>query len=173
MTEATAWVRSFTGECRRRLVEESLPRLRTCLSELGEDEIWARPNEASNSMGNLVLHLRGNVGQYVVSGLGGAPDGRDRAAEFSERGPLPKARLLSGLERTLAEAARVIEGLDEARLLARYRIQGYDLDGIGVLVHVVEHFSYHTGQVAYFTKARKGIDLGFYRGVDLARKNRT
>ena len=159
-------------ESRHRLLEESLPRVRRCLAELSDDEIWFRPNEESNSVGNLVLHLCGNVGQYILSGLGGAPDHRERPREFSERGPLPRAELLARLEGTMAEAAAVIDRLDEANLLKKRVVQGFDYDGVGILVHVVEHFSYHTGQIAYFVKARKGIDLGFYRGVNLNRTGR-
>ena len=119
-------------------------------------------------MGNLVLHLCGNVRQYVIAGLGGAADVRERAKEFTERGPLPRAELLERLEQTLAEAGKVLDRLDPARVLEKQTVQGFEYDGVGILVHVVEHFSYHTGQLAYFVKARKGIDLGFYRGVDLS-----
>ena len=85
---------------------------------------------------------------------------------------IPREELLSRLDRRMAEAAAVIDRLGEADLLRKRVVQGFDYDGVGILVHVVEHFSYHTGQIAYFVKARKGIDLGFYRGVDLSRKNK-
>ena len=158
---------SLIRECRRRLLEVSLPQIRKCLAQLSEEELWLRPNEQSNSMGNLVLHLCGNVSQYVIAGLGGAADVRERAREFTERGPLPRAALLERLEQTLAEAAGVLDRLDVATTLEKRTVQGFEYDGVGILIHVVEHFSYHTGQIAYFVKARKGIDLGFYRGVDL------
>ena len=122
-------------------------------------------------MGNLILHLCGNVGQYILSGLGGAPDVRERSKEFSERGPLPRAELLARLDRTMTEAARALDRLDPATILEKRVVQGFEYDGVGILIHVVEHFSYHTGQIAWFVKARKAIDLGFYRGVDLNRKN--
>src|SRR5205085_2382135 len=99
MTESDALVEGLRRESRRRLIDESLPRIRKCLAELSDEEIWFRPNEQSNSMGNLVLHLCGNVGQYVLSGLGGAADHRRRPEEFSERGPVPRADLLTRLDR--------------------------------------------------------------------------
>lgn len=173
MTESEMLVSALRRECKRRLLEESLPKIRTCLGELSPEDVWWRPNGVSNSIGNLVLHLCGNVGQYVLSGLGGAADHRERSKEFSERGPLPRAELLSLLERTMAEAGQVIDRIDAATLLKKRVVQGFDYDGLGILIHVVEHFSYHTGQIAYAVKARKGIDLGFYRGVDLSKKNRT
>jgi uncharacterized damage-inducible protein DinB len=160
-------------ECRRRLLDESLPRIRKCVAELSDDDLWFRPNEQSNSVGNLILHLCGNVGQYVLSGLGGAPDVRERSKEFSELGPISRADLLARLDRTMAEAARALGRLDPATILEKRVVQGFDYDGVGILIHVVEHFSYHTGQIAYFVKARKGIDLGFYRGVNLNAKNRS
>lgn len=160
-------------ECRRRLFDESAPRIRKCIAELSDEDLWYRPNPESNSVGNLVLHLCGNVGQYVISGLGGAPDVRERSKEFSERGPVARADLLSRLDRAMSEAAQVLERLDLATILDTRTVQGFEYDGVGILVHVVEHFSYHTGQIAYFVKSRKGIDLGFYRGVDLGRKNRS
>jgi len=172
MTESEALVGALLREARRRLLEECLPRIRKCLLELTEEEVWSRPNGESNSAGNLVLHLCGNVGQYILSGLGGAPDHRDRPKEFSARGGLPRAELLDRLERTMEAAGRVIDALDARALLERRVVQGFDYDGVGILIHVIEHFSYHTGQIAYLVKARKGMDLGFYRGVDLNRTGR-
>jgi uncharacterized damage-inducible protein DinB len=154
-------------QSRKRLMEESLPRIRTCLSQLSVDEIWARPNEQTVSAGNLVLHLAGNLRQYILATLGGAEDLRERQKEFDEKGPLPTPELLGRLEGTMAEAAAVIDRLDAAALLRRHRVQGFDYTGLGILVHVVEHFSYHTGQIAYIVKSRKNVDLGFYKGIDL------
>jgi len=157
-------------ESKRRLYEESLPRIRTCLSQISVDEIWARPNEQTVSAGNLVLHLSGNVRQYVIATLGGVADVRERQAEFDEKGPLPTAELLGRLEKTMAEASAVIDRLDSATLLRSHRVQGFVETGLSILVHVVEHFSYHTGQIAYIVKSRKNVDLGFYRGRDLNKR---
>ena len=157
-------------ESKRRLYDESLPRIRTCLAALSVEEVWARPNEQTVSAGNLVLHLAGNVRQYIVATLGGAPDLRERQAEFGDPGPLPTAKLLGRLERTMAEASAVIDRLDPELLLRSYRVQGFVETGLSILVHVVEHFSYHTGQIAYIVKSRKNVDLGFYRGKDLNKR---
>jgi uncharacterized damage-inducible protein DinB len=157
-------------ESKRRLYEESLPRIRTCLAQMSVDEIWSRPNEQTVSAGNLVLHLAGNVRQYMIATLGGVPDVRVRQAEFDEKGPLPTAELLGRLEATMAEAAGVIDRLDSATLLRPHRVQGFVETGLSILVHVVEHFSYHTGQIAYIVKSRKNVDLGFYRGKDLNKR---
>ncbi len=161
--------RALLEECRRRLLGESLPRLRKCLGLLSPEEIWRRPNGNTPGVGNLVLHLCGNVRQWIVSGLGGAEDARDRPGEFSARGPLPTEELLGRLERTLAEADRTLRGLDPGTLLRKRTVQGFEETGLSILVHVVEHFSYHVGQVTRVVKSTRDVDVGYYAGLDLDR----
>ena len=158
-------------ESRRRLLDESLPRIRKCLAQLTVDEIWFRPNEQTVSVGNLVLHLAGNVRQYIIATLGGAADVRERQKEFDVTGPMATADLLDRLEQAMAEVSSVLDRLDPATLLQTHRVQGFVESGLSILVHVVEHFSYHTGQIAYIVKSRKNVDLGFYRGKDLNKRS--
>lgn len=164
---------ALIAEVKRHLLEESWPRLQKSVSMLDEEELWHRVNEQTNAVGNLLLHLNGNVRQWIVSGLGGEPDERTRAREFSERGPIPAAALLSRLEATLKEAAAVLEGLDPESLLEPKRIQGHDVDALGALLHVMEHFSYHLGQVTHVVKALENVDVGYYEGTDLDQHNET
>lgn len=161
------WFELLLAEVRRRLLEESRPRLESCLARLSEAEVWYRPNPQSNSVGNLVLHLCGNLRQWVVAGLGGAVDVRQRSAEFAELGPLSKAELLTRWQEVLDAVQQTLDQLSPERLVQTYHIQGFQENGISVLVHVVEHCSYHVGQISYFTKAQRGEDLGYYAGVDL------
>ncbi|HRI89305.1 MAG TPA: DinB family protein [Candidatus Hydrogenedentes bacterium] len=158
-------------ESKRRLIGESLPRIQKCIALLSEDEIWIRPNEETVSVGNLVLHLSGNVRQWICSGLGGRPDLRERAKEFSTQGPMPTSELLEKLESTLREASQVLDTLDPDSLLEERPVQAYRETGVSILVHVVEHFSYHTGQITYYTKSRKAVDTGYYAGHDLSRRS--
>jgi uncharacterized damage-inducible protein DinB len=130
---------------------------------LPEKEIWWRPNPASNSAGNLVLHLSGNVRQWIVSGLGGAQDHRDRDLEFEERGPIPRGALIALIRKTVNEACSVLCGLSEDSLSRVHKIQGYRASGMYAVSHVVEHFAYHTGQIIFITKLRTGKDLRFTR----------
>ena len=160
---------ALIDECKYRLLDESVPRLEKCLSLLGPDEIWFRPNPETVSVGNLVLHLCGNVTQWILSGLGGKRDERVRDLEFEEKGPLPVETLHRRLRDTMAETRAVLDRLDPATLLEPRRVQGFDQSAVGILVHVVEHFSYHVGQVSYTVKSRKSIDLGYYAGADLNR----
>jgi uncharacterized damage-inducible protein DinB len=154
-------------EVRRRLVEENMPRIKRCLAELSSEEIWYRPNENSNSVGNLVLHLCGNVRQWLLSGLGGYPDHRNRKQEFEERGPFATPILVRHLDELAEEVEKVLKKITAKQLLDPIEVQGFTETGTGILVHVVEHFSYHTGQIAYYVKWRKNINTAFYAGINL------
>jgi uncharacterized damage-inducible protein DinB len=130
---------------------------------LGEEDIWWRPNAASNAAGNVVLHLCGNLRQWIISGLGGAPDTRRRDREFATRGPMPRRVLVAQLRQTVMEACRTIEKLPAGALTRRFVIQGYHVSGVEAVAHVIEHFAYHTGQIIYLAKLRRGLDLRFTR----------
>jgi len=148
---------------RARLEERYLPPMIDCLGLLSDDEVWWRPNEASNSAGNLVLHLCGNMRQWIISGLGGAKDIRERDKEFSERGPIARGALSEQFRETVKECCAVFERLKPADLTRRYRIQGFDVTGYEAAEQVSEHIAYHLGQIIYLTKLKRGKDLGFTR----------
>ena len=152
----------FLSQARHYLNDDYLPKIRRCLEVLSGEDIWWRAHENTNSIGNLVLHLCGNVRQWIVSGLGGEEDRRRRPAEFSRRRPVPREQLLEMLETTVREATRVLDSLSEADLATTRRIQVYDVTGLQAILHVVEHFAYHTGQIIYITRLRKNVDLKFY-----------
>jgi len=148
-------------------MDESSRMLRTAVAELDEADLWKRPNAASNSVGNLILHLCGNIRQYAISALGGTEDLRERDAEFAARGGLDKAAVLEKLWATVEQAQATIRNADANNLLRVRSVQGFQLSGLGIVLHVVEHYSYHTGQIAFWTKLLKDKDLGFYAGIDL------
>lgn len=155
---------------RSRFEERYLPRIAGCLEQLSDEEIWWRPNEASNSIGNLVLHICGNMRQWIISGLGGAPDLRERDKEFAERGPIPGAALRKRFEQTVAEASAVMVRVKPQLLTQMFRIQGYDVSGYEAAAHVIEHVAYHTGQIIYVTKLKRAKDLGFTKLPTVASK---
>jgi uncharacterized damage-inducible protein DinB len=157
--------RVFLDESRRYVIEEYPTKIRACLDLLGDDDLWWRPNDQSNSIGNLLLHLSGNIRQWIVSGVGGAPDSRKRQAEFDERGPLAREEVLRRFDGTLADASAVFAKLTVASLGEARGIQGRDTTVLHAIYHVVEHFSMHTGQILSLTKQRTGRDLGFYRNA--------
>lgn len=148
-------------------LNESLERIEACLDLINETELWWAPNAQCNSIGNQILHLEGNVRQYLISGLGGQQDVRKRNLEFSTKSGFSKEELLEKLKGTLKESLDIVSKLNEEQLLEVKKIQVYELNGLSILIHVTEHFSYHTGQIALLTKLIKNQDLGFYAGIDL------
>lgn len=143
-------------------LNDSLEQIEKCLNLLSVEQIWQRPNDVSNAIGNLVIHLNGNVGQWILTSLGGKPDNRDRPAEFAQREPLATENIISGLRETVAAAIETIRGLSAERLTEQVTIQGYDVSVAGAVIHVVEHFSLHTGQIVYATKLLTNSDLSLY-----------
>ena len=143
-------------------------RIESCLGKLNAEQVWARGSNNENAIGNLVLHLCGNMRQWIISGVGGAPDIRQRHEEFEARGGVPVADLLARLRATMDEATAVIEQVTEERLAHPLVIQGYHVLGLSAIYHVVEHFSGHTGQIIFATKMLTGDDLGFYKHLSRA-----
>jgi uncharacterized damage-inducible protein DinB len=158
----TSVASEFIRLARHQLAKEYLPKIQRCLTSLGEGDIWWRAHETNNSVGNLILHVCGNVRQWIVSGIGGERDARDRPAEFAAKGPMSKEALLERLKSTLQDADRSLANFDLGRLPEKRRIQSYDVTCFEAIFHVVEHFSGHVGQIIYITKQRTGKDLRFY-----------
>jgi hypothetical protein len=156
----------FLEHSRTRMLEQHWPRLRICVESLNDEQVWWRPNETSNSVGNLILHLNGNVTQWLIGSFRKLEDRRDRPAEFRERQMIPRAELLEKLGATMKDASAVLSSVTEADLLATYEIQGYKVTGLDAVYQVVEHFGLHYGQIAYITKMLRDKDLGFYRELD-------
>ena len=156
----------FLDTSRKLLFDQHWPRIKTCVESLTTEQIWWRPNEASNSIGNLLLHLNGNVSQWIVTSFNHGEDKRNRPAEFAAKEGGTAKELLDRLGATLDEATQVLDRLTPAELLAKYEVQGYHTNGLYVVYHVVEHFGMHYGQIAYITKLLSGKDLGFYKELN-------
>ena len=144
-----------------------MARIKKCFDQLSDEEIWKRPNGNLVSMGNLVLHLSGNVRQYILFGLGGNPDKRLRQTEFDHQEIISKETLLEDMDQLMVEVQNVLRDLNPECLTQKYSIQGIDITGFGILMHVVEHFSYHVGQITWYTKLVKDMDMQYYAGKDL------
>jgi hypothetical protein len=156
----------FLGHSRKKLFAEWWPRLRSTVESLTEEQLWWRSNQASNSIGNLLLHLNGNVRQWMVASFNGLEDQRDRPAEFNENLGGPAGAVLAQLGATMDEALAVLSRLTEEDLLAPMEIQGYHVTGLEAVYQVVEHFGLHYGQIVYVAKALQDKDLGFYRELN-------
>jgi uncharacterized damage-inducible protein DinB len=152
-------------------IKESRKRIISCIDLLDESQIWLKPNLALNSTGNLVLHLCGNITQYIICTLGGVPDQRDRDSEFATRGGKTKEQLKSILNKVIDQSIECIFNTSDEDLAALKKVQVYEMTGLGIIVHVTEHLSYHTGQIAFLTKLLLEKDLGFYEGLDLNKKH--
>ncbi len=163
MSEANAELTAlFLEFSRNKLLQQYWPRLHACVEPLNQEQVWWRPNQASNSIGNLILHLNGNVGQWIVASFNKQEDRRDRPAEFNAHEGIATPALLDKLGATMQQASIVLARLTEADLLARYEIQGYNVSGLDAVYQVVEHFGLHYGQIIYIVKNLCGRDLGFY-----------
>jgi uncharacterized damage-inducible protein DinB len=153
---------AFLDNILRYLIEENFPRVIKCLDMLSEEQVWYRPNAQSNSVGNLVIHLHGNLTQWVLDGIGGQPFKRARQAEFDADRTKTKAELIAMLGRLKDDLSPLIRDISTAELLSIRPVQIYEESGVTILVHVTEHFSYHCGQIAYLTKWLTGQPTNFY-----------
>lgn len=156
--------------CIKHLIE-GRDRLHKCVGMLTHEQLWRRANSNTASVGNLVLHLCGNVGQWINSTLGDAPDHRHRDAEFEDEGSLDKSALLARLDEVMSTAEHTIKVLSAEDLESEHEVQCYRETGVCILVHVTEHFSYHVGQVTLHTKLLLDVDTGYYAGQDLSKTN--
>ena len=153
---------AFIVRSRAHLTQDYLPKIERCLELLTDEQIWWRANPQSNSIGNLLLHLSGNVRQWIVCGLGDTLDSRDRDSEFAQRQVITRDELLARLKRTLSEADATLAKFDTDKLLEKQRIQGLEVTALEAILHVVEHFSMHTGQIILLAKMFAEVDLEFY-----------
>jgi uncharacterized damage-inducible protein DinB len=144
-------------------LEQLHGRIQDCLARLTPEQIWSRNSENENAAGNLVLHLSGNVRQWIGSGVAGLPDHRERDAEFDARGGKSSQELAELLKTRVDEAASIIRTIPANRLTERITPQGHDVSVLEAIAHVVEHFSMHTGQIILLTKMLTGEDLVYYQ----------
>lgn len=165
------WTEDFKDNSIYR-IDESTRMIEIAFAKASETQIWKRPNKNSNSIGNLILHLCGNMTQYVIASLGEQEDKRKRDEEFETTNGLSKAELLSKLKKTVANVKSTIENASETQLLKKRSVQGFSFSGMGCVIHAVEHYSYHTGQIAFWAKQLTDQQLGFYDGMDLGINNK-
>jgi hypothetical protein len=152
----------FLGHSVKKL-DQMTGHLETCLEKLNDEMIWSRGGSHENTVGNLILHLEGNVRQWIIHGIGGAPDVRQRPLEFSTAGGCTGGDLAAGLRETVSQAAHVIGGLSAERLAERIKPQDTVVTVLEAVYQVVGHFQQHTGQVMFATKQLTGDGLGFYQ----------
>ena len=164
------WVQDFKENTLYR-IDESTRMIQIAFTKVDDQQVWQRPNGSSNSLGNQVLHLCGNMTQYVISSLGEQEDNRKRDAEFDATGGYNKDVLIEKLLATVTRVKGTIQNATEDQLLKKRDVQGFHFSGMGCVIHAVEHYSYHTGQIAFWVKELINQPLGFYDGFDLNENN--
>jgi uncharacterized damage-inducible protein DinB len=162
----TGTINELKHETDRRL-DECAGRIEVCLSLVTQEELWQKPGAQLASIGNLVNHLHGNISQWMLKGLGGVPFERRRSAEFEDATGETAAELAAKMRKTIERAREVVAGLTRQDLDRTYTVQGYSETGVGIVLHVVEHLSYHVGQITFWIKLVKDTDVGYYAGKDL------
>lgn len=142
----------LVNEFKRRLFLESYHRIFKCLSMISEEELWFTPNKNTPSMGSLILHLCGNCKEWVLSGIGNEPNNRDRDKEFEKHPNIKKSDLVFVMENLKVKMTEVVETIDDDELNKFVRIRDWNESIFSVLIHVIEHFAYHTGQITTLSK---------------------
>jgi len=160
---SVALAQAIAREFRRRLQGEYVPRLRQCIGLLDGDLVWQRPSPNCNSVGNLLLHLAGNTTQWILACFGDCQDARNRPAEFAATGGLPAQQLIDHLSAIVDRACDLVDALPPTELLRPRVVQAkFHETGLSAVLHVLEHFSGHAGQIYAWTKQATGKDLRFY-----------
>ncbi len=149
----------FVAEARRYLRSAYIEKIERCLEALTDEDVWWRPNEESNSIGNLLMHLNGSTRMWIVSGVGGATDLRERQQEFDERALIASAELIANLRATLEETDKVLANVEGKMLLERRQVRDSNVTVLEAIFHAVEHFAMHAGQIIMLAKMRAKRDL--------------
>lgn len=155
----------------KRVFEESYERIFKCLTLLTEEQLWHKPNSEIPAVGSLIMHLCGNARQWILSGLGNHPDNRDRDSEFESHPNIKKSELIFLLENLKVNLRQVLNDLPESELSRTRNVQGFEENGFSMVIHVLEHFSYHTGQITTLTKLATNKKTGYYEGYNLNQLN--
>lgn len=153
---------AFVERSRYYLSYEYPTKIRLAVENLDDTAVWHRFNDTSNSIGNLLLHLSGNIRQWIVCGVGGETSDRNRASEFAARSGPRRDELLSLLEKTTRDADTTLSRLVESDLDRTLTIQGRETTILGAVYHVVEHFAMHTGQIIMLAKVHAPGQVKFY-----------
>ena len=142
-------------------LDEALRKIKHCVNQLTDDQVWWRPSESMNSIANILLHLCGNVRQWIVAGVGGAADVRERQEEFDHRGATPGTDLVQQVESTLAEAKDALSGMSAEELLRIRPVQGNNVSGMQAILHSAAHFRGHTQEIVHMTRCQLGDSYQF------------
>ena len=162
-----SWRDLIIIQAKVRILDENIPRIFKCLDMLTTEQVWHKFHTHTNAIGNLILHLEGNARQWILSTFADHADHRQRQQEFDHDTVMDKAQLKARLHSLSGALMACFDNITEQNLLNEHTVQCYRESGISILIHVIEHFSYHTGQIAYVTKWLTEKPTSFYEGQDL------
>jgi hypothetical protein len=137
---------------RKRLTEIFPAQIKECVDKLSDEQIWWKPNDQGNSVGNLILHLSGSIRHYLCHAIGGFEYERDRPAEFAEMGPIPKDALLSTFDETIRQVGATLDSFNLSRFLEPGTQPSYYPTIFDQIYGVSVHLAIHAGQIIYVTK---------------------
>ncbi|MGI9472824.1 MAG: DUF1572 family protein [Rubripirellula sp.] len=150
----------FTASVTHEL-QDAIGKICHCLGQLSDDEIWWRPDEFQNSIANLILHNCGNLRQWIVSGIGGSPDHRNRPQEFSQRDRIPRTHLIKMLHTIAKDVNQTLANASRQQLLHQHDIQGFQVSGMQAAIESVAHFRGHTQEIIHNTRSLRGAEYQF------------
>ena len=151
---------AFLSECRATL-NGALAKIENCLQQLADDDLHWRQHESHNSIENVLLHLCGNLRQWILHGVAGAPDIRNRPQEFADRTRRTKGELLTMIRQIVTESDRALDAFPPERLLEPRKIQGFETTVLAAILDTVSHLVGHQHQIVYITRLRLGDDYKF------------
>ena len=157
----------LSKEIEIRIIECGIYRIISCMEKLKEDQLYYRPNENSNSINNQVLHLDGNVRQWLIATMSNTGDSRQRIMEFDPNNRKSKSELITILNQLEKEIRGILMNIESVDLTEIQAVQCYNESNLSIIVHVIEHFSYHVGQITYITKMLLDIDTEYYADQEL------
>ena len=141
--------------------DEGLRIIKHCVDQLADDQVWWRPAESMNSIANLLLHLCGNVGQWIVSGVGGAADLRERQKEFDQRDSASKSELMQQLESAVTDVKNTLADVSAEEFLRTRLVQGNQVTGMQAIFHSAAHFRGHVQEIVHMTRCQLGDSYEF------------
>ncbi len=148
---ADAFCEAITNE-----LDDAIRKIRHCVGQLSEDQVWWRPTESMNSIANLILHVCGNARQWMVAGLGGSPDRRNRPEEFAQRDRIPSEDLMNMLDEVAIEVKQALRSASVDELVRQRTIQGFQVSGAGAVIESIAHFRGHTQEITHMTRMQLG-----------------
>ncbi len=145
----------------RHTLSEGMRKIKHCVDQLTNEQLWYRPKPDMNSIANLMLHLSGNLRQWIIAGVGGEKDIRNRPKEFADRSNRPKSEILAILTKVVSEADKTLSSLTPDQLLSKRRIQGYDTTVLAAITDTIPHFRGHVQEIIHITRMQLGEKYRF------------